>query len=125
DLVADGFQFVAVAGAQYQCQITNKAISPTLVVAKTTVVGVGAFHFDVTADPTDGANAASPSLLTATTLVGTNPANSDTSTLKAGEGYTVTEHDDSLWIPGALTCLVTRAAGGPAVAYAFNAPTLP
>ena len=61
DAQTPGFQFVGVAGAQYQCGITNTAISPTLVVNKTTVGGFGTFNFDVT--PV-GANPASPALLT-------------------------------------------------------------
>jgi uncharacterized repeat protein (TIGR01451 family) len=122
DAQAAGFQFVAVAGAQYQCDITNTAISPTLVVNKTTVGGVGTFNFDVVAA---GANPASPASLTATTSAVGIPASTAVSTLKAGEGYSVSEQQQAAWIAGDLTCTVVHAAGGPAVAYAFNTPTLP
>ena len=117
-----GFQFVAIAGAQYQCDITNTAVSPTLVVNKTTLGGFGTFDFDVLAA---GANPASPALLTATTSAGTNPASTAVSTLMAGEGYSVTEQPQAAWIAGDLTCTVLHAAGGPAVAYVFDTPTLP
>ena len=115
----DGFQFTAVAGGIYSCDITNVAIPPTLVVEKTTVGGTGVFTFDVT--PTDLDFPVGP--LTADTTV-TNPASTATVDLQAGVGYTVAEQLSDAWVEGPLTCTVTPA-GGTETPYTFGTITQP
>ncbi len=113
----------ADANTTVSCRFTNAA-RPTLVVDKTTQGGTGTFTFDVTPDPADGTQAASPATLTATTTTAGVAARSGQAILAIGEGYTVTEQDPGVdWVAGDVVCTV--ANGGLVSPYAPNTPTLP
>ena len=111
DPEADGFQFMAMPGLVLLCSADNEALPGIITVTKSTVGGDGTFGFVLTQLGSDG----DPRTREVTTVSGTAEAVFEL--VDAGFRYSIAETPvEGGWSAGPMTCEVTPASGGDAVA---------